>query len=64
MSGHGGNFNARNLGKNCFKCWYSGAALFNASEKISSSHPEIDSFDSYNELEETILTNSIYADNE
>ena len=32
--------------------------------KISSLHPEIDSFDSYNDLEEAILTYSIYVDHE
>ena len=36
----------------------------NAPIKISSLHPEIDSFDSYNDLEEAILANSIYVDNE
>ena len=36
----------------------------NAPIKISSLHPEIDSFDSYNDLKEAILANSIYVDNE
>lgn len=36
----------------------------NAPIKISSLHPEIDSFDSYNDLEEAILANSIYVNNE
>ena len=38
--------------------------FMNAPLKISSLHPEIDSFDSYNDLEEAILANSIYANNE
>ena len=38
--------------------------FINAPLKISSLHPEIDSFDSYNDLEEAILANSIYVDNE
>ncbi len=38
--------------------------FMNAPLKISSLHPEIDSFDSYNDLEEAILANSIYVNNE
>jgi len=38
--------------------------FINAPLKISSLHPEIDSFDSYNDLEEAILANSIYVNNE
>jgi len=38
--------------------------FINAPLKISSLHPEIDSFDSYNDLEEVIIANSIYVNNE
>ena len=38
--------------------------FMNAPLKISSLHPEIDSFDSYNDLEEAILTCSIYVNHE
>ena len=38
--------------------------FMNAPLNISSLHPEIDSFDSYNDLEEAILTYSIYVDHE
>ena len=38
--------------------------FMNAPLNISSLHPEIDSFDSYNDLEEAILANSIYVNNE
>ena len=38
--------------------------FMNAPLKISSLHPEIDSFDSYNDLEEAILKYSIYVDHE
>ena len=38
--------------------------FINAPMKISSLHPEIDSFDSYNDLEEAILKYSIYVDHE
>ena len=37
--------------------------FINAPLKISSLHPEIDSFDSYNDLEEVIIANSIYVNN-
>ena len=38
--------------------------FMNAPLNISSLHPEIDSFDSYNDLEKAILANSIYVNNE
>jgi len=38
--------------------------FMNAPAKISEKHPDIDSFDSYNELEIALLENSIYVDNE
>ena len=38
--------------------------FINAPIKISSLHPEIDSFDSYNDLEEAILKYSIYVEHE
>ena len=38
--------------------------FINAPIKISSLHPEIESFDSYNDLEEAILKYSIYIDHE
>jgi len=38
--------------------------FINAPIKISSLHPEIDSFDSYNDLEEAILKYSIYVNHE
>ena len=38
--------------------------FINAPTKISSLHPEIESFDSYNDLEEAIIKYSIYVDHE
>jgi phosphoserine/homoserine phosphotransferase len=38
--------------------------FMNAPLKIKSLHPEIGSFESYNDLEEAILANSIYVNNE